>query len=116
MTDRKRRKYNLLVYNFSECVDRKADIKAFKIYVILAVFKLDTSICKAIRLGPKNANKQRPLLLTFEEFDDKAYLLSHSYLLRHQEQFSKVYIVPDRTKLECTKHKKAVEELRQRRT
>ena len=50
------------------------------------------------------------------EFDDKAYLLSHSYLLRHQEQFSKVYIVPDRTKLERTKHKKAVEELRQRRT
>ena len=27
-----------------------------------------------------------------------------------------MYIVPDRTKLERTKHKKAVEELRQRRT
>ena len=115
MTDRERRKYNLVVYNFSESVDRKADIKAFK-DLCNTVFKLDTSICKAIRLGPKNTEKQRPLLLTFEEFDDRAYLLSHSYLLRHQEQFSKVYIVPDRTKLERTKHKKAVEELRQRRT
>jgi len=26
-----------------------------------------------------------------------------------------VYIVPDRTKLECNKHKKAVDELQQRR-
>ena len=60
MTDRERRKYNLVVYNFSECVDRKADIKAFK-DLCNTVFKLDTSICKAIRLGPKNADKTKTI-------------------------------------------------------
>ena len=59
MTDRERRKYKLVVYNFSECVNRKADIKAFK-DLCNTVFKLDTSICKATHLGPKNADKQRP--------------------------------------------------------
>ena len=78
------------------------------------VFKLDTNICKVIHLGMKNPNKHRPLLLILEDIEDKYYLLSHSHFLRCHDQHSKVYIVLDRTKLEHTKHKKAVEELQQR--
>jgi len=106
MSDRERRKQNMVVYNFPECADRKADIGAFQT-LCTAVFKLDINICKAICLDSKNANKQRPLLLTFEDMmDDKNYLLSHSHFLRRHDQYSKVYIVPDRTRLERTKHKK----------
>jgi len=115
MSDRERRKFNLVVYNFLEGTDRKADIKAFHT-LSMDVFKLDLSILKAARLGPKNTNKHRPLLLTVEELDDKNYLISHSHFLRHHEQYKTVFIVPDRTKLERMKHKKAVDELRQRRT
>ena len=53
--------------------------------------------------------------MIFEDIDDKSYLISRSHFLRRYDQYNKVYIVPDRTKLERTKHKKAVDELRQRR-
>ena len=62
MSDRGQRKYSIVVYNFSECADRQVrlsdDIKAFKA-LCNTVFKFDTSICKAIHLGQKNANKHR---------------------------------------------------------
>ena len=53
--------------------------------------------------------------LTFEDVGDKIYLLSHSHFLKHHEQYNKVYLVPDRTKLERTKHKRVVEELKRRK-
>jgi len=40
MSDRERRKFNLVVYNFSEDTDRKADIKAFHT-LSMDVFKVD---------------------------------------------------------------------------
>ena len=76
---------------------------------------MDISILKAVRLGPKISNKQMPLLLTLEDIDGKIYLLAHSHFLRKNEQYNKIYIAPDRTKLERVKHKKAVDELKQRR-
>ena len=112
MRDRECRKLNLVVYNFSEGPDRKADIKAFQT-LSDAVFKLDVSISKAVHLGQKITNKHRPLLLTVEDID-KNYLISHSHFLRRHDQYNKVFIVPDRTKLERNMHKKAVDELRQR--
>ena len=114
LSDRERRKFNLVVNNFLEGTDQKADIKAFHT-LSMDVFKLDLSILKAVRLGSKNTNKHRPLLLTIEELDDKNYLISYSHFLRHHEQYKSIFIAPDRTKLERIKHKKAVDELRQRR-
>ena len=99
MADRDRRKYNIAVYNFTEGNDRKSDIESFKT-LSNSVFKLDISILKAVRLGPKISNKQRPLLLTLEDIDDKIYLLAHPHFLRKNEQYNKIYIAPDRTKLE----------------
>ena len=111
MADRDRRRCNLVVYNFGESDDRKKDIESFQ-GLCKDVFKLDVKITKAVRLGPKIPNKQRPLLLTLENIDDKNYLLSHSHFLRKSE----IYIAPDRTKLERAKHKKLVEELKERRS
>ena len=114
MRDRERRRRNLVVYNFSEGSDRKADIDAFKA-LSNTVFQLDLAVSKAICLGPKFDNKIRPLLLTLEDYDDKNYLISHSHFLKCHDDHNKVFIVPDRSKLERIKHKKAVDELRQRR-
>lgn len=115
LADRDRRKQNVVVYNLVECSDRKADLEAFKA-LCNTVFKLDVSICKATRLGAKDANKIRPLLLVLEDADDKQHILSHSHFLKRHEQYNKVYIVPDRTKLERAKHKRAVNELKERRS
>jgi len=44
MSDMEWRKYNIVVYKFSECADCKADIKAFK-ELYNTDFKFDTSNC-----------------------------------------------------------------------
>jgi len=114
MRDRERRRRNIVVYNFSEGADRKADIEAFKA-LSNTVFKLDLSVSKAVRLGPKIDNKIRPLLLVLEDFDDKNFLISHSHFLKRHDDYNRVFIVPDRSKIERLKHKQAIDELKQRR-
>jgi len=96
------------VYNLPEGSDWKADIKTFHT-LSMDVFKLDISILKAVRLGPNITSKHRPLLLTVEDINDKQYLLSHPHFLRRHEQYNKIFIVPDRTKLERIKHKGVVD-------
>jgi len=102
-----------VVYNFSEGADWKVDTKSFQT-LCMHVFKLDLSIVKSVRLGPKISNKYWPLLLTVEESDDKNYLISHSHFLCCHDQYKNIFIAPHRTKLERLKHKKAVDELRER--
>ena len=114
MADRDRRKNNIVAYNFPESTDRNVDIQSFKA-LSDTVFKLDLDVTKAIRLGPKIPNKHRPLLLTVEDVDDKTFMLSHSHFLKRHEQYNKVYLVPDRTRLERAKHKRVVDELKQRK-
>lgn len=114
MRDRERRRQNIVVYNFSEGTDRKADIEAFKA-LSNAIFKLDLAVAKAVRLGPKIDNKIRPLLLVLEDFNDKNYLISHSHFLKRHDDYKQVFIVPDRSKIERLKHKEAVDELKKRR-
>ena len=48
--------------------------------------------------------------------DEKAILLSQSYLLHRNEQFKMVFVAPDRTKLECEKHQKLVAKLKERKS
>ena len=105
--------HNVVVCNLTEHNDHKTDIETFKALSSDAL-KLDVNITKAIRLGPKITNKQRPLLLTVEDTNDKIQLLSHSHFLKRYDQYNRIYIVPDRTKLVHAKHRKVVEELKQR--
>jgi len=44
----------------------------------------------------------------------KASILQHSHLLRRHDQYKTIFIIPDRTKFEYEKNKKAVEELKKR--
>ena len=69
MSDRDCRKHNIVVYNLTEGNDCKTDIETFKA-LSSGVFKLDVNITKAIRLGQKITNKQRPLLLILEDIND----------------------------------------------
>ena len=115
LADRERRKNNIIVYNFTETSDHQTDKDSFVNFCSF-VFNCNVKISKVLRLGKKIANKHRPLLLGFEHYDVKVSILSHAHLLRHNDQYSDVFIVPDRTKFEREKHKKLVAELKERRT
>ena len=111
---RNRRKGNIVVYNFPESANWNADIDSFKA-LSDTVFKLDLDVTKATQLGPKIPDKCRPLLLSVEDVDNKAYMLFHSHFLKRHEQYNRVYLDPDRIRLKCAKHKKVVEELKRRK-
>ena len=110
------RKNNILiVYNFTETSDHQTDKDSF-VNFCSSVFNCNVKISKVLCLGKKIANKHRPVLLGFEHYDDKVSILSRAHLLHHNDQYSDVFIVPDRTKFEREKHKKLVAELKERRT
>ena len=64
----------------------------------------------------KSTGKHRPLLICLKHDEDKSLILSQSYLLRRNSQYSDVFMAPDRTKFEREKHKKLGEELKERRS
>lgn len=115
LADRERRKRNVIIYNFPEAPDREAD-KASFISLCKSVYKCEFDINKIMRLGKKVTDKTRPLLLCLDHEEDKNLILSRSYLLHRNSQYSKVFVTPDRTKFEREKHKKLVNELKERRS
>ena len=65
----------------------------------------------------KASNQQsqhRPLLVALENESDKATLIARSSQLQHHDKYENIYMVPDKTKFERAKHKRLVDELKQR--
>ena len=87
LADRDRRKRNIVMYNLP---DREAD-KVSAISLIKSVYKLESPISRVVHLGKRIKDKHSPLLVCFENMDDKAIVLSHSYLLHQKEQFKMVF-------------------------
>ena len=82
LANREKRRKNVIVYNFPEASDRKADIGSF-LNMCKEVYNSDISVNKVVRLGKKFAEKQRSLivLISLKHDADKSLLLSQSYLL-----------------------------------
>ena len=99
MANREKRKNNIIVYNFPEASDNQSDKDLFADFCS-SVSKHKGNINKIMRLGKKVPNKHRPLLLSFEHYEDKGLLFSRTHLLQHNDQYNDVFIVPDRTKFE----------------
>jgi len=77
-------------------------------------FNNHIDIEKLFRLGRKTDNKHYPLLVGFSSENDKQSLHAVAPCLRSSNEFKKVYIVTDMTKLERERHKKVVAELKRR--
>jgi len=114
LADRERRRKNLLIYNFKEPSENQTDKLRFQ-ELCSVVFKMDISLTKTVRLGKRTEDKPRPLLVCLSDESEKAEILSRSGMLRKQEQYSRVYVAPDRTKFERQKHRKLVDEMKHRR-
>ena len=115
LSDRDRRKKNVIVYNLPEpAQNNKSDSDAFSA-LCSSVYNSSFTITKLLRLGKKQPNKIRPLLLCFEHEEDRVTVLSHSHQLCNKDAYKNVFISPDRTKFEREKHKNLVSELKNRR-
>ena len=114
LADRDRRKKNLIIYNLPEPTSKNQSDSDLFTALCSSVFNRTVTITRSIRLGKKEPNKHRILLLCLEHEEDKLTLLSHSYLLRQNDLHKNALMAPDRTKFEREKHRKLVEELRER--
>ena len=116
LADRDKRKKNVIVYNLPESAQNsKSDSDTFSA-LCSSVYNCSFTITKLLRLGKKQSNKIRPLLLCFEHEEDKVTVLSRSHQLRNKEAYKNVFIAPDRTKFQREKHKSLVSELKNRRS
>ena len=102
---------NVLVYNFP---DKSSDRSQFT-NLCNTVFGIKVGIVKSLRLGKRQDNKPRPFLITMESIHDKEIVTSNSYILHHHELYKTVFVSPDTTKYQRSKHKQSMKELKQRR-
>ena len=123
LADRDRRKKNIIVYNLPEpasndksdsAQNNQSDSDAFSA-LCSSVYNSSFTITKLLRLGKKQPNKIRPLLICFEHEEDRVTVLSHSHQLCKKDAYKNVFISPDRTKFEREKHKNLVSGLKNRR-
>ena len=104
----------MIIYNFPKNSDYQTD-KAKFLELSKMAFNLDFNITKVIRLGKRNGEKPRPLLVGLDNDATKTEILSQSGKLHRFDQYNKVYIVADKTEYEREKHKKLIDELKFRR-
>jgi len=67
------------MYTLPEAKDREAD-RISALSLIKSVYNFDCQINRVVRLGKRIKDKHRPLLMCFEDMDDKAIVLARSYL------------------------------------
>ena len=80
------------------------------------IFDNGIKITKILWLGKPVEEKARPLLIVIDDLSHyKEFIVSHSYCLRRHSQYKNVYTSNDMTKFQCEKHRKLVQELKQRR-
>jgi len=113
LDDRERRKNNVIIYNLPETSPQQ-DEKWFT-DLCKAVFDIGIKVTKILRLGKPTEDKTRPLLIVLENLSHKEFIVSHSHYLRRHSQYNNIYVSADMTKFQRDKHRKLVQELKQRR-
>jgi len=85
ISDRNRRKNNLLIYNYPDGADLSADKESF-ISLCSSVFDINVEVDKVLHLGRRLEGKHRPLLIKFHSESDKFATLTQASHLRFHEQ------------------------------
>ena len=110
LADRERRKNNLIIYNLPETSDQSKDTAFFN-ELCQSVFTITVKVTKSMKLGKKVENKNRPLLISLENKDNTLYIASWAAYFRRHDKHENIYIAPDMTKYQRSKHKGLVDEL-----
>ena len=118
--DKEQRKMNLVIHNMQESSGENAreraskDADKFKV-MIREGFKLVVHTTKCFRVGKKNEDKPRLLIVTLDDREVKYEILRHARDLRNTEEYGNIFITPDQTKMEREQGKKTRDELARRR-
>ena len=113
LDDRERRRNNVIIYNLPE-TSPSQDKKWF-VDLCKTVFDIGIKVTKILRLGKPAEEKARPLLIVLDNLSHNEFIVSHSYYLRRHSQYTNIYVSTDMTKFQREKHKKLVQQLKQRR-
>ena len=98
LTDRDRRKKNIIIYNLPEATDHAA-VKVSFLALCKTVFNLDVLVTRVSYTFRKKTGKQAQTLTcvfcTCRKMTKRLLIISHSNLLRRHDQFERVFIAPD---------------------
>ena len=108
---RERKSKNLIIYrlweNDRENEDEQAIADEYQVDEILGILKIDhVPYVKVTRLGRKEADKTRPLLVEFHTEDDRERVIRNAYNLKNNETYN-ISICRDRTREQRIKDKEA---------
>lgn len=120
--EKERKKNNLLVFNIEESVSKNINerIEHDKMIIKELSSKLDMENIevKSNRIGKHVEGKQRPILLKFNQTDEKIKYLKNAYKLKNIEKenvISRAVIKQDLTKKQLEKEKALVEEMNRKK-
>ena len=80
--------------SFTICLakDHTADKNSF-LTLCKTVFDLNVPVTRVVCLGKRLENKHRPLLVCFEQEDDKSTVISHSNRLCRHDQYKRYLLL-----------------------
>ena len=118
--DREKRKANLVIHNLPEqegnsLAERSEKDLALFTSMIKDVFKLRVSSSRSFRVGKKQENRPRLLIVTLDNPSSKHDILKCAPQLRNSAEYGNIYITPDLTQKEREVNRKLREELESRR-
>ena len=118
--DREKRKANLVIHNLPEqegnsFAERSEKDLALFTSMIKDVLKLRVSSSRSFRVGKKQENRPRLLIVTLDNPASKHDILKCAPQLRNSAEYGNIYISPDLTQKEREVNRKLREELASRR-
>ena len=117
--DRERRKNNIIIHNIAESTEDTAPLRetsdrtTIKDLIRNGTKLDDVNIEKLVRIGKRNPNRPRLLLVTLD--CERTKILSNAWRLKNNTKWENTFIDPDRTLQEREEHKALRSELKSRR-
>ena len=119
--EKERKKKNLIIFGLHESQEEEAgkryeddERKCNQIFMKELQLQ-NVEMEKLIRIGRKNENRNRPLLVKMANEEERLRVLRNAKRLRYSEEFQRVYIDRDMTAMEREKDKKLRKELKEKR-
>lgn len=114
------RLHNVMVFGLNEIDEDDEDIREGEdLGMVKDIMReLDVwpdRVVQIERVGEIKEDHIRPMKIRMERKEFVLQVLARSKRLKDSEEYSKVFLVPDRTRVERTAHKKLVDELKRKR-
>ena len=119
--ERERRASNIMIYNIPESQSAEAEVRISEdVSVVDRIFgslgtEEEITVEKCIRVGKKVSDKNRVTKVVLKDKRMKGKILRKARVLKGNEEFDKVFIGPDLTRMQRTEQQELRKELLDRR-